>query len=289
MDATPRRSCIAIALGLSLAHAAPAWAQQSKVVPGLMGPNALPALPVEDAEILPDVTGEVAASTHATGGGGADRAFAPQFRLLVPFLGAAALELSGTPLEVWSVTPATRERFGGRSLSGVSKGDVAFGARFALLREAPRRPALTLRLLTKATTGKGLADRRFTDAPAYAIGFLAAKTAFEATGGAVRRVRLLAKLGLLAWSQEQGLQDDALDYGLAADTRFRTATEVRLEWRGYQGYQVNDKPMLVAVRVLQPVAARAGVFAGVNRGVRSDAPAWEVRAGVTFALRSPFQ
>jgi hypothetical protein len=287
MTGTRRR--ISLALGLWLALAAPAAAQQSKVVPGLMGPNALPAIPVEDAEILPDVAGEVAASTHATGRGGRDRAFAPQFRLVIPFLGAAALEVSGTPLEVWSVSPATRERFGGRSLSGVSKGDVAFGARFALLREAPRRPALTLRLLTKATTGKGLADRRFTDAPAYAIGFLAAKGVFSTTSGAVRGVRLLAKLGLLAWSQEQGLQDDALDYGLAADARLRTRTEVRLEWRGYQGYQVNDKPMLVALRVLQPVAARAGVFAGVNRGVRSDAPEWELRAGVTFTLESPFR
>jgi hypothetical protein len=285
---TRTRIGLALGLWLAAAHASSAAAQQSKVVPGLMGPNALPAIPVEDAEVLPEIAGEVAASTHATGAGGRDRAFAPQFRLVVPFLGAAALELAGTPIEVWSVTPATRDRFAGQALSGVSKGDLAFGARFALLREAPRRPALTLRLLTKATTGKGFRDRRFTDAPAYAIETLAAKTVREGRG-ALRRVRLLAKLGFLSWAQEQGLQDDALDYGAAADARLRTGTEVRLEWRGYQGYQVNDKPMLVGVRVLQPIAARAGVLAGLNRGVRSDAPAWELRAGLAFTLESPFR
>lgn len=277
------RICATAALWL----ASPAAAQQSKIVPGLMGPNALPTIPVEDAEIPSQVTTEVAAATHFTGRGTADRAYAPQFQVVVPFLGSAALEVLGTPLEVWSVSPSTRDRFGGHSLSGVSKGDIDFGARFNFFGESARRPSFTLRLLTKSTTGKDLFERRFTDAPGYAVELLASKT-LATSGGRVRRVRVLAKLGFLSWSQEQGLQDDAINYGFAVDTRFARGTELRVELRGYQGYQVHDKPMLASLRVLQPLGSRLAVFTGLNRGLRADAPEWELRGGLRLGLDSPF-
>ena len=38
----------------------------------------------------------------------------------------------------------------------------------------------------------------------------------------------------------------------------------------------------------QPLVSRAGLILGVNRGVRSDAPAWEFRTGVAFTIDSPF-
>lgn len=275
-----------VALALSLG-APSAAAQESKIVPGLMGPNALPTIPVEDAEIPAQVTTEIAAGAHLTGAGDADRAFTPRFHVVVPFFQIAALEILGTPLEVWRVTPQTRARVGGQSLSGVAKGDIDFGARFSLLAETARRPALTLRLLTKSTTGKALLDRRFTDAPGYAVETLLTKT-LATGGGPVRQLRLLAKLGFLSWSQEQGLQDDALDYGAALDARLRPGTELRVELRGYQGYQVHDKPMVAGVRLLQPFTSRAALLLGVNRGLRADAPAWELRAGVKFGLDSPF-
>jgi hypothetical protein len=274
---------------LALTAVAPSLpaAQESPIVPGRMGPNALPAIPVEDAALPTSTLAEIGGAAHVTGPGGADRAFTPEFKLVVPFGGFAAVEIEGTPLEVWRVSPETQQRFNGRATSGVAKGDVAFGARFQLFREAERRPAVALRFITKSTTGKGLEDRRFTDAPAYAIETLAAKS-FRTGSQLVPAVRVLGKLGFLAWSQQPGLQDDALDYGAAVDALFRSGTELRVEIRGYQGYQSQDKPMLAAVRVLQPVWRRADVLLGVNRGLRSDAPDWELRAGLQLRLRTPF-
>jgi hypothetical protein len=275
---------------LALAAGAPSFAaaQQSPIVPGRMGPNALPAIPVEDAALPTTTVAEVGGAAHFTGPGAADRAFTPEFKLLVPFRDIAAIEIEGMPFEVWRVSPETRDRVGGRGTSGVAKGDVTFGARFALFGEGDRRPAVALRFITKSTTGKSLEDRRFTDAPAYAIEALAAKS-FRTGSQLVPSVRVLGKLGFLAWSQEPGLQDDAVDYGAAVDAIFRTRTELRVEVRGYQGYQSQDKPIVAAVRVLHPVSRRAGVLFGLNRGLRSEAPDWEVRAGLVLQLRTPFR
>jgi hypothetical protein len=99
---------------------------------------------------------------------------------------------------------------------------------------------------------------------------------------------VLLKLGFLAWTQQPGLQDDAIDYGVAADTTLRRGTELRVELRGYQGYQSHDKPMLASVRLLQPVSKRAAVTLLVNRGIRPDAPEWELGAGVRWSMRNPF-
>jgi hypothetical protein len=276
-----------VAAAVLLAAASAAHAQYSSIVPGRMGPNALPALPVEDAALPSRIATHLGGSFHLTGAAASDTAFAPRFHVLVPFRQIAALEVEGAPFEVWRISPETRAASGARRLSGVSSGDVSFGARFGLLEERGRRPALTLRLLTKSTTGKGLENLRFTDGPAYAVQTLAAKTVHRGEG-AVRAVRVLAKLGFLAWSQDQGLQDDALDYGAAVDTVFRRGTELRVELRGYQGYQSYDKPMLASVRVLQPVARRAGLTLAVNRGLRSDAPEWELQAGLLLSLKNPF-
>lgn len=259
----------------------------SRIVPGRMGPNALPAIAVEDAALPEAIVTEVGGALHLDGGA-ADRAITPRFRLVVPFHGSAAFEVEGTPVEFWSVSPATRARTGGVGTSGVAKGDVSFGARFAIFREREGVPAVALRILTKSTTGKGLEDLRFTDAPAYAIEALASKTVHEGPA-LVRSVRVLAKLGFLAWSQDQGVQDDAIDYGAAVDTALRTGTVLRLEVRGYAGYQAYDKPMLASVRVLQQAWSTAAISLGVNRGLTPDAPDWELRAGMVFTLRTPFR
>jgi hypothetical protein len=140
---------------------------------------------------------------------------------------------------------------------------------------------------------RGRAPRRWRDVAARArAGGIAWSLARRGHWGDARRSglekRVLTKLGLLSWSQGPGLQDDALDYGLAADLLSRAGTELRLELRGYQGYQSRDKPMLASVRALQPVASAAPLSFALSRGIRRDAPDWEVRAGVVLRLATPF-
>lgn len=278
---TPRSSrFLPLALSLALAPALPrAQSPEDVLLPGRMGPNALPALPNADPVVPRIGEVELGMSLHLSAAGG-DRAWAPTFRLVLPFREVAALEIDGTPAEAWSVSPATRARTGSAGASGVAPGDLRFGARFLVLAERGRRPALGLRFVVKSTTGKAVASRRFTNSPGYVIDLLAGK---ELGAAGPVRLRGVAKLGFFAWQAGVAKQDDALDYGLtlrAAGARAAAA----LEWRGYAGFRGHDRPMLAGLT--GEWAARPGVrlVATVNRGLTRDAPPWEVRIGAVTGL-----
>lgn len=280
-----RLAAAAVAALLCAFPVAGARAQAQPVVPGLMGPNALPTLPVEDPvvgeELLVQVQGTVQLNDQGT-----DVAFAPYFRLEIPFLKVVALTFDGTPVEFWRVSPETQAATGAQNASGTTAGDIRFGARFLVIRESGWVPALGVRILTKTTTGKGLADRRFTDAPAYEIDALAARTVLEGDGF-VRRLRVMLQLGFFAWQQVTATQDDAVAYGAALQAVLRPGVQLDLQVRGYTGWQGNDSPLVVglgASYALKPVR----FLLAVNRGLTTAAPNWDIRAGVEFYFRIPY-
>jgi hypothetical protein len=275
---------------LLLAAPVPARAQlqgnDRSLVPGRMGYNALPAIPLADAEIGDELELELAAAAQLSDLARAgDAALTPYLRLSVPFRRVAALDVEATPVEFWRVEPSTQQRLGAVHGSGVSKGDLRFAARFALFAEGERMPAVTLRALTKTATGKSLEDRRFLDAPAYGVDGLFGKTLPWALGP-FDSVRVLASVGALIWQQGNDGQDDALTAGARVQLTRRGRTRVALEWRAYWGYQQQDSPALLGITLGQRLTDVLELAATANRGLTSDAPPWELRLGLLVRLAS---
>jgi hypothetical protein len=258
------------------------------VVPGLMGYNALPTLRLEDPKVGEEVLLHMELAAQVSDLPRArDAALTPYLRLVVPFRGFAALEIDVVPVELWRVDPATQQRIGATRGSGTSLGDVRFGARFTIVEERAAFPALGLLIMTKSASGKSFEDRRFTDAPGYVADALAGKT-FPWRLGPFDQLRALAKLGFTAWQQGTAWQDDALDYGATLQLRSANGSRLELEWRGYWGYERDDRPSLIGLTFGQ-LATRGLELAGtLNRGISSDAPPWEIRLGtiIHFDARS---
>ncbi len=262
-------SLVASAAAAAQDAGSPDW----PLVPGRMGFNALPVQPNADPVIGELAELELAAAMQLSGVDARDHAATPYLRLMVPFRGAAALEVDATPVEVWRTSSATQQRLRALDRAGGTPGDVRFGARFLLHREG-RAPALGLRLMVKSTTGKGLDSRRFTNAPGYAIDVLLGKDV-----GAIgpTRLRALARVGFLAWQFAQDQQDDAVAYGFTLRGSGPGAA-LELEWRGYAGWRFADRPSVLGLAAIVPVR-RGELRAAVNAGVSTDAPPLELRLG----------
>jgi hypothetical protein len=247
-----------------------------------MGPNALPTVPNVDPvpgdDILIELEGAAQLSELGSAG---DRSFTPYARLVIPFRGIAALEADAIPFEAWRVSPETQLRLGSPTSSGRTRGDVRFGARFLLLSEGDVLPAIGLRFLTKTTTGKGFAERRFTNSPAYVLDLIFGKD-LVGPGGPGPRIRLLAKAGFTAWEQGADDQDDAPDLGATLQLIGSWAS-LQVEWRGYFGWETRDKPQVLGLRgMLTPGVIDIGLT--VNRGLSADAPPWEARFGLIIHI-----
>jgi hypothetical protein len=276
----------ALAIGAALAlPSGSAQAQTVWVVPGLLGPNALPTLPVEDAavgrNVLVQVEGIFQFNDQAT-----DLSFSPYFRVEIPFREVASLIVDGTPVEFWQVSPHTQAATGAANASGTTKGDLRFGAKFTIVRETDCVPAMGLRLLFKSGTGKGLEDRRFTNAPAYMIDALFAKTLVQ-DAGVLRRLRIMAQLGFMAWQLDYPKQDDAFDWGVAVQIGLGEAWQLETQVRAYIGWDQYTSPVVAALETsyaLPPVR----LIVTVTRGLSSDAPDWGIRAGLEFGFEVPY-
>lgn len=270
-----------MAVALALPAVAPAAAADRTLVPGRMGFNALPTVPVADPQVGDELQLEVSAAAQASElPAAADAALVPYLRLSLPFRRIAALEVDVVPVELWRVGPATQQRLGAVHASGASKGDLRFGARFTLLPEGGWSPALGLRLLVKTSTGKSPEDRRFLDAPAYGADGLVGKTLPWRAGPFT--VRVVAGLGFFVWQQGPAWQDDALTAGVRLELLAERGTRLGLEWRGYWGYEEGDKPMVLGVSAGQRVSGPLELIAAVNRGLGPDAPPWELRLGAVL-------
>jgi hypothetical protein len=280
--ATKARGALA---ALALAATGAAAGQEPLLVPGRMGYNALPALRNPDPEIGPHVEVEVSAAAQLSALVAArDAAATPYFRVTVPFHGVAALELDGVPFELFQISSATQARLDARRRAGTAPGDLRAGARFLLLAEGPRAPALGVRLVVKSTTGKALDSLRFTNAPGYVFDVLAGKDLRAVRGVALRAI---AKLGFLAWQVGQGRQDDALDYGATLRATFASGVALSTELRGYAGWRGDDKPLVLGLSAAIPAWRRTEVRASVDRGLTPDAPPLDVRLGFVLLFDAP--
>jgi hypothetical protein len=270
-----RRTGGLLAACLVLTFVGEAHAQENDLNPGQMGANALPPQPgegpwVEDAwSVLLS-----AAAQQAWPGDARDHSLTFPFRVDYAFAQRVSLFVEGSPVEAWTRTLPRSQ--------GVTKGDLRVGARFLFYEGDEWLPGIALRAVTKTTTGKGVEDRRFINAPGYLFDLIAGKR-FKVSESLQLEGWLAA--GFFAWQQAGFGQNDAFSWSATALAHLPSGS-LRLEARGYQGWQTHDKPLVLSAGVELPLFGQNSFLATLNYGVR-DPVLMEVRVGVRLAPPAP--
>lgn len=269
---------MALALALltsSTVHAAQAG---NHLNPGTMGPNALPPERGEPAWIDRGWSAELGVATQSSVGPGGELDFSATFpfRVEYAFGTRASLFVEGTPVEAWLASVTTEQLWGLPDYAGLTKGDVRIGGKFLLWGGNQVFPAVGLRALTKTTTGKGVEDRRFINAPGYLFDLLISKR-FQLSGELA--LEAWTDIGFLAWQQGSYGQNDAPAYSGTLKLAWASGVALRAELRGYSGWEGDDRPWVIATEAELPVREGLSVVLAVSHSFR-DPVSTDVRAGI---------
>lgn len=264
---------------LTLVGATDALARDPHVNPGSMGANALPVFPADTP--WSEEFSQVSVGAAYQYGKRGDSSLVPTFRLAAPFGKWVTAYLEGTPIEAWWSSAQTRADWALPRSEGVGKGDIRFGVKLMFLDLGADKPKLGLRAVTKTTTGKDYAARRFTDAPAYLIDFL---FGHRFVLGDTLHLDLVSTLGFWAWQQGTAGQNDAIHFALGGRLRWQDLATLALEARGYVGWQrAEDAPIVVSARAAFDLGRYVELGVTANVGF-IDAPRAEARLDLTFKL-----
>ena len=254
----------ALLLGITLLATA-ASARSTWMNPGTMGANAVSGFPIEAPWTEKYTLLQVGA--HAQYGWNYDTSLLPQLRLVTPFGKWVSAYMEGSPVEFWWSSPQTFTDWQLTRQQGIAKADLRFGFKFLLADFGELLPKIGFRALTKSTTGKDYADRRFTDGPAYLLEFLVGeRLKFNRL-----ELDLLGMGGYWIWQQGEAGQNDAITWGLAASLRAFERLSAELQVRGYVGWQKDDKPVIAGLKAGVLLTDWLELSLGVNVGFR-DAP-----------------
>ena len=249
-----------------------------EINPGLLGPNALAPYETSGPWVgdrwLVTFGAAVQLSTPVSG---TDFSLSLPFRIEYPFVRRAAIWVEGTPLEAFQYSTETQVAWAPSRAAGVTRGDLTLGTRFVVFPGTKWFPAVAARVMLKTATGENLANRRFLDAPAYQLDLLLGQR-FPLAGGLLE---LALNLGFLAWQQGEAGQNDAF----AGSGRLRWDYKqlgVRLEVRGYSGWQQNDLVRVGVVGVDWTVAGPLRVEFSASRSFQ-DPAGFDFRLGVRLS------
>jgi len=257
-----------------------AQARESWMNPGTMGANALPTIPLE-APWMEDYT-LVQLGGAAQYGWRGDVSMLPTFRLITPFGKWAEAIFEGAAVEAWWSSEQTRREWGLTRTEGVAKADIRFGFKVLLADAGENLPKLAFRAITKATTGKDIESRRFVDSPAYLMDVLLGQRMRSPSGVTVD---VCTSIGYWIWQQGESGQNDALHWALSVSVQPMARLNLGVEARGYIGWQLNDKPILVGLRAGVLITNFFELVGTLNVGL-VDAPRLEGRLDLRFRLPS---
>ena len=267
----------ALLLGALVAHAEP---MAREINPGVLGPNALPSLPSEAPWVVNEVHAQLGWSGQLSTpeGGGLDASMLVPFRVEVGLFKRVAFAADGSPFELWQYSPETNAAWVPRRSKGITRADVRLSTKVLLWNEATFRPATALRVTLKTATGEDLYTRRFLDAPAYQFDLL---NAWHWTVGHTR-LEAWAAVGFLAWQQGAVGQNDAVTLAGTFVARWPLLA-VRLEARGYAGWQRLDAPITLATVLELRLSETVDVLVNASRTFR-DPPSLDVGAAVRIRI-----
>ncbi|MDP3503759.1 MAG: hypothetical protein Q8S33_25710 [Myxococcales bacterium] len=272
------KTCGVAALMTALAVDAEPMARD--INPGVLGPNALPTLPSEAPWVADEVHAQLGWSGQLSTpeGGGLDASMLVPFRVEVGLFKRVAFAVFGSPFELWQYSPETNAAWVPRRSRGITRADVLLSTKVLLWNEASFRPASALRVTLKTATGEDLYTRRFLDAPAYQFDLL---NAWHWNIG-VTRLEAWAAVGFLAWQQGAVGQNDAVTLAGTLVARW-ALVNVRLELRGYAGWQRMDSPITLATVLELRLTESVDVLVNASRTFR-DPPFLDVGAAVRIRI-----
>jgi hypothetical protein len=242
--------------------------------PGRLGPNGLPVPYANRAHVgeqwLVEAAGQFAWDPDG------DTTVNPWFSFFIPLKDIAGFMIFSRPVEEFHTSERMRDFRNARRQSGVTPGDLYFLTMIQIL-DARKLPLdLAFHLTLKTTTGKGLADARHINAPAYYFDLTAGRS--WAAGRAT--VSVSALISFIAWQAKVDAQDDAMGYGVAASVK-AGAWIVASELAGYAGWIENgDRPLVARVRVDRALGRMFGVYTREEVGI-IDQPLLRCELGMT--------
>lgn len=222
------------------------WSRYIIRTPGYMGPNALPVPAVGNATVDSAISLETAMECHK---GRRELACNPYINLKIPLAaGRVALDLIYRPVEYYKTERSLGlERFTRfRACEGVVPGDVYIGTVIHLLDQKKHKLDANADIYMKTASGKGLANARHIDAPAYYFDANFGRT-FNLSSTLVKKISIYTMAGLYVWQADfsNNRQDDAFLYGISTRFDFKPLFAT-LTWSGYTGYiNRGDKPMVL--------------------------------------------
>lgn len=229
---------------------------QTEIAPLWFGPNAFPVPEMADGLLGSTASVELAGDFfqgHLADG--LDQTFDAFLRIHLPLWSErAALTVWMPVVEFWrtdATVDAARHILSDPSKDpGHDSGDVYISADFQLVTESFFRPSILLRSVLKTASGNNFGYARYYDSPGYF---------FDMTvGKSIGPLRIAATTGFLCWQTDNGRQNDAVQYGLAA---FFTPGEIpycapwlrglslSAQFAGYVGWEHHgDSPQTLSAR-----------------------------------------
>jgi len=255
-----------------------AWGFDKFVNPGTMGPNALFVYSIESPWIPAYTRFQIGAGVQFS----LPRDFAtePILHVDVPLFNRAVLFVDYMPIEFWRVSVDTQKNWQLSHTQGLQTADLRFGGKYLIYNGKEQYPSLAIQFLTKTTTGKGYLNRRFTNAPAYQIDVV---IGYPKIYRQIHRFEFLCALGFLAWQQGANGQNDAPTWMLGITWQYNKKTTLRLDSRGYVGWQQHDKPVLIAASLNLHLVSILALQINLNMGIQ-DAALLDARLALEFRL-----
>jgi len=260
------------------------WSRYQITSPGYLGPNALPVPLLHKADI-PESVDCTWWGEYYYGKG--DETYDVKTRLIIPVAqGRIGLEFMYVPVEFYqmdSLVSRTRRTKSGKSVDGLSWGDVYFGTMIRVIKDHPGLPDLTLAMSCKTASGTDQSNARYTNSPAYYFDASIGDT-YGKDRGFFQHMRWYAEIGFYCWQTylDNYPQDDALLFGAGVDFDFKDFF-IDQSIGGYSGYMNNgDQPLVYRVDLGLKMKKSAIVF-GYEQGI-CDFPFQSIRAGLEFSM-----
>lgn len=270
-------------LGVSDLH------QPSLISPYYFGPN---AFPVPDMVELPSAKARIEIGTDLFLGLYKDRTSDAYFRLNLPLFTPRVNLSIWMPVMEWYSGSLERQRIcrlpDDKVQRGRENGDVYVSTDILVLDAGHCWVDMTVRAALKSASANGFASARAYDAPAY---FFDATLSRGFQTGAKSALRLAASAGFLCWQTDNGRQNDAVMYGVAATFR-AGCFHIRESFGGYSGWEqaaARDKNVYAGDRPMT-VKSEAGWSFGAFELILShqyglrDWPFSQFRLGLAYSL-----
>jgi hypothetical protein len=260
------------------------WSSYIPMLPGKMGPNALPVPDNQIGCIDTNLNLLLAPEIHVAPNDFTSNLFT---RINVPIKQAVALQVWWVPIEYFKTDTIIRDMRAARTrqAEGFAMGDVYIGMHVPLVHDKKGWPDLMLGINLKTASGNRLQDARFTDSPGYWFELSAGKnfTLPNILPNAVWRWYASSGFYVYQTNRTDYFQNDALLLGGGLDVSGKRL-KLRLQLNSYTGY-FNDFDAPVVARVEAQYSLQKSLVFLRLQGGNESYPFTSVRMGMNIRLK----